>query len=168
MSGDMDRKRRARGFLIAVAAAAAVTAGAVGLHLAWAAPPAGCTYPSAPDNFAAVAPGQNLTSAMFNRILCALNAIEAELAGGAAKVAEQRCMPVTVAAGARVLVDVPMTRSMVGTEPVFGEVVDGASPSRLVADGVQSRSGSLVRGWVWNRDADAARSGQYCVEVWPL
>jgi len=137
------------------------------LRNAWAAVPTGCTWPSAPDNFAAVAPGDHLNTTLFNRMLCALNAIEAKIDAGA-KGAENRCVGVSVNAGARVLVDVSMTKSLMGSEAVFASAIDSTNPSRLVADGIQTRVGNLVQAWIWNRDADGVRSGFLCVEAYSL
>lgn len=144
--------------VVAVALFAVLVAG-----VARGAVPVTCTFPATPDNFETVAGKDWWTAVHHNRLLCAINRLQAWVLSVGQL--ETVCSTTTVAAATRQLVNLPLSASITASSPAFGTVIDTTSPSRLEVDGVQSVSGTTVAVWVFNRDAGAARSGKVCAMV---
>ena len=125
--------------------------------------PVSCTWPAAADNFQAVAGKDWWTATHHNKLLCAINRLQAWVLSVGQL--ETVCANTTVPAATRQLVSLPLSASITASAPAFGTVIDTTNPSRLEINGVQSVSGTTVAVWVFNRDGAAARSGKVCAMV---
>jgi hypothetical protein len=125
--------------------------------------PTTCSYPPTLDSFQQVAPGDKWNAADHNRMLCALNSLERRSKQNGA--AETVCTTVNVSASTRQLVNIGLASTVSGTEPVFASVIDTTNPTRMVADGIQGLSGTVVTVAVFNHDASNARTGKVCASV---
>lgn len=124
--------------------------------------PTNCTFPQAIDQLASVAPGDQLSSAMFNQMRCVLNRLQTRsLEVGAGELA---CATVTLPPGTRTLVTLTMPSTVPANAAIQVTPRDDASPGMLTAE-VQAPSGTSIPVWAWNHDADASRSGVVCAHV---
>lgn len=169
----MTKKRGWRWLALAVAVPALALAVFL-VGVAWAqpsggSPAAGCNYPSSVDTYLGYLPGDRLINTEVNKWLCTINALQALLGatGSVGELGVRTCQEISVDAGARKSFTLTLPATLLGTEMVLPAVADDVSPPRLDPDGVEDISGDDAIVWVFNRDADATRTGRLCVHVLP-
>jgi len=119
-------------------------------------------------------PKDHLINTEFNKVLCTINELQERLGtsggtGGAGPsgsgIGPVVCTAISVEAGAREQETLTAPGTLAGNEAVFLTVLDTTFPSRLVAENVQSLSGTTITAWVFNHDAGATRIGTLCGHI---
>ncbi len=137
------------------------------VRVAMASDPTGCTWPGSSDNFEAVSAGNRLTSTLYNKLQCAVNALE-DAVDAVDEEVRSACTSVSVSPGERKLIGVPLSgAALVGTEPVFTSVQDDTTPARLEVSGIQELTSTQAKVWIFNHDPDSTRTGTACALVVP-
>ena len=134
------------------------------IRAAWAATPTNCTFPSPPDTFTAVSPGELITSTLANQIMCVLGKLATRSA--ATPRADVACTSgILVPKGQRISWTTATTTTLTGKEIVNVNVLDTAAPPRVEANGWSLASGNAVRVWLWNHDPNTDRLVRICTEI---
>jgi len=123
----------------------------------------GSVFPGSLDNFKQKLPGDTVNASEYDALLDATNKLEQRSL--ASPPTYTACANVTLAAGVRdCSIDLVWPSAFASTNyvPVLGEPVDTGAPSRLTADGIQSKTVAKITVCVWNRDATASRTGVVC------
>lgn len=154
-------------------AVAWLVAGNVAAQPSSSVPAAGCTYPTALDVFSTYLPGDRLINTEVNRLQCTVNALQERLGtdgggpggGPGSGIGPVVCGSLALQAGERKLWSLTAPSTLAGTEAIFASVIDTTVPARVTMDGVQSRTGTTVSGWAFNRDAASSRTVTVCAHI---
>lgn len=120
-----------------------------------------CTYPNPVDQIPPVGATTQVKPS-WNRVICVLNRLAAQLAG--LPTLDAVCSTLTIEVGAVQTVTLTLAHALSGTDVITPSVADSTSPGRLQAISVHG-SGTQANVEVWNRDAYSPRSGRVCVTV---
>jgi hypothetical protein len=128
--------------------------------------PTNCTFPTTVDSFRTFHPGEVIPSADENKQSCILDKLMRRQLR--TRPQEKLCQSaVTLGPSVRQMVTLTTTQTFSGLETVLPQPpIDAAiSPPAVIVDGLDPATGTSIKLWLFNRDADRTRTVQACVSV---